>query len=34
MADIKPGASLPLQVQRGERKLELKCQVAERPQVS
>lgn len=31
MADYKPGASLPLQVMRAERQLELKCQVTERP---
>jgi serine protease DegS len=34
MADFKPGALLSLQVQRGERKLDLKCQVAERPQAN
>jgi serine protease DegS len=31
MADYKPGASLPLQLLRGDKKLDLKCQVAERP---
>ena len=31
MADYKPGAKLPLQVLRGNRSVELDCQVAERP---
>jgi S1-C subfamily serine protease len=31
MSEYKPGSSMPLQLQRGQKKLELKCQVIERP---